>query len=74
MGPGAAGFVGRDEALGLLGEELASARLATRIVWVEGEAGMGKTTLVRRFLADAEDVCTVWVSAVEEETSSSSGS
>ncbi|MEW9550846.1 AAA family ATPase [Nonomuraea sp. NPDC050783] len=45
-------FVGRERELSLLGEEFARARAGLpRLVVVEGPAGMGKTTLIHRFLA-----------------------
>ena len=71
FGGQAPAFVGRDEALAVLGEELAAAAGGPRIVWVEGEAGIGKTSLVRRFLAGAgaSTHVVVWVSAAEEECS-----
>ncbi|MEV0612373.1 AAA family ATPase [Nonomuraea sp. NPDC050404] len=44
-------FVGRDHELGCLGEEFVRARAGLpRLVVVEGPAGIGKTTLVHRFL------------------------
>jgi len=47
-------FVGRGVELELLGAELDLARAgSSRLVWIEAPAGMGKTTLVRRFLNDA---------------------
>jgi hypothetical protein len=42
------GFVGRDEALACLGEELVGAGVGSRLVWVVGESGIGKTALLRR--------------------------
>ncbi|WP_302893332.1 helix-turn-helix transcriptional regulator [Actinomadura luzonensis] len=45
-------FVGRERELRCLGEEFTRARAGLpRLVVVEGAAGMGKTTLVQRFLA-----------------------
>src|SRR5689334_15904567 len=46
-------FVGRAAELDVLHGALAEARAGTsRVVWIEGDAGAGKTTLIRRFLAD----------------------
>ena len=48
-------FVGRDSELALLGEALAGARAGRRqTVFVTGEAGIGKTTLVDAFLRRPE--------------------
>jgi DNA-binding winged helix-turn-helix (wHTH) protein/tetratricopeptide (TPR) repeat protein len=52
---GRAAFVGRSRELAELQARLAEALLGTRrIVLVSGEPGIGKTTLIERFLADAE--------------------
>lgn len=49
------GMVGRDADLGRLHAALARAHAGTRaIVFVSGEAGIGKTTLLDRFVADVE--------------------
>ena len=51
-------FVGRAAELAVLASELARARVADpRIVVVEGPAGVGKTSLVRQFVASSG--CTV---------------
>lgn len=65
----ARGFVGRRDAIAALGDELdAAAAGSSRIVWVEGEAGIGKTTLIRRFLGDVgPDHLVVWAAGAEEE-------
>ncbi len=53
--PQALNFVGRSAELAALTEELEAARAgAPRVVLVEGPAGIGKTTLVERFLAQAD--------------------
>lgn len=47
-------FVGRSSELALLGAQLDGVRRGTpRVVVVEGEAGLGKTALIQRFIADA---------------------
>jgi DNA-binding CsgD family transcriptional regulator len=61
------GFVGREGALAWLREELAGAAGEPRLVWVSGESGIGKTALLRRFLADADGCAVVWASGAEEE-------
>jgi hypothetical protein len=62
-------FVGRGEPLAFLADELRwAAAGASRIVWVEGVPGIGKTALVRRFLDDVNDGCVVaWAGGAEEE-------
>ena len=46
-----AGFVGRQSELRILGERLAAAEMGQpQVVYVEGEAGGGKSTLLSRFL------------------------
>ena len=61
--------VGREPALAVLREQLAVAvGGAARIVWIDGEPGMGKTTLVRAFLAETRHK-SAWVSGDEDETS-----
>ncbi|MBA3905225.1 MAG: AAA family ATPase, partial [Pseudonocardiales bacterium] len=50
-------FVGREEARAELQSALAAARAGhPQVVIVEGQAGIGKTTLVQRFLDDHRDV------------------
>jgi len=44
-------FVGRRGELGALADELAAARTGARTVLVEGESGVGKSTLMRAFVA-----------------------
>ena len=54
-------FVGRDSELALLGEALAGVRAGRRqTVFVTGEAGIGKTTLVEAFLGRPEVRSGVW--------------
>lgn len=56
-------FVARGGELAVLGASLAAARAGqSQIVLVEGEAGIGKTALLRRCLRDAPDVSVVWAS------------
>jgi DNA-binding CsgD family transcriptional regulator len=63
-------FVARDGELDAMRSALGEARGGRpRIVAVEGEPGIGKTTLLRRFLAEAADVKTLWASGDETEIS-----
>lgn len=61
--------VGREPALTVLHEQLDLAEGgAARIVWIDGEPGVGKTTLMRAFLAQTS--CeSAWASGDEEEMS-----
>jgi ATP/maltotriose-dependent transcriptional regulator MalT len=62
-------FVGRTAELAQLHEELESARRGVpRVVLVEGRAGMGKTSLLRRFLAGANGVRVLRAGGDEAET------
>lgn len=64
------GFVGRLAELGVLEAALARARQGRpAIIAVEGEAGVGKTALMRTFLADNHDVTQLWASGDETEVS-----
>lgn len=55
-------FVGREAELALLQERLGRALRGERqVVFVSGEAGIGKTTLVDAFLAQAQATTTVWM-------------
>ena len=64
--PGA--FVGRQHELGLLRTRLDESRGGEpRLVLVEGAAGVGKTALLRRLLAEAVDVQVLWSSGAHEE-------
>jgi DNA-binding CsgD family transcriptional regulator len=66
VGPG--GFVGRCPELALLEEALVRAGGGSpQIVAVEGVAGIGKTTLVRHFLSQADPSRVFWSSADEDE-------
>lgn len=61
-------FVGRERELALLTEELDRARSGEpRLVWLTGEAGMGKTSLLRRFVHQATGVELLWASGDETE-------
>ncbi|TDQ01010.1 helix-turn-helix transcriptional regulator [Labedaea rhizosphaerae] len=52
-GHGADGFVGRTAELAKLSELAEKVRTgAPQVIWVHGPAGIGKTTMVRRFLSD----------------------
>jgi len=61
-------FVGRGVELELLGGELDAARAGNPgLVWIEAPTGMGKTTLIRRFLDRSETLVTLWADADETE-------
>jgi DNA-binding CsgD family transcriptional regulator len=63
-------FVAREGELSALHGALREARDGRPVVVaVEGEPGIGKTTLLRRFLAGAPDVVTLWASGDETEVS-----
>ncbi|HET9516481.1 MAG TPA: ATP-binding protein, partial [Actinoplanes sp.] len=63
-----AGFVGRTQQIAALSRAWQEVRQGmTRVVGVEGEAGIGKTALVRRFLAQARPDTVIWVSGDEAE-------
>src|SRR5215213_7731309 len=67
-------LVGRGSELALLREQLDSARHgAARIVFVRGEAGIGKTALVRALLSEAPDFAVLDAAGEETETSLSLG-
>ncbi|HEX4831845.1 MAG TPA: AAA family ATPase [Trebonia sp.] len=58
-----AAFVGRGDELARLGTAIAAARAGeSRIVLVEGEAGMGKTALLRQALRDGPGLAVAWAS------------
>ena len=62
-------FVGRQAELDILSSAMESARAARpQIVWIEGEAGIGKTAFMRRFLTTVEDVVILEASGEESET------
>lgn len=61
-------FVGRAAELDLLGEILQQVRAGTpRLVFVDGSAGVGKTTLVRRFLSVQSDLSVLAASGDDSE-------
>jgi DNA-binding CsgD family transcriptional regulator len=63
-------FVAREGELSALHGALCEARDGRpAVVAIEGEPGIGKTTLLRRFLAEAPDVETLWASGDETEVS-----
>ena len=63
------GFVGRQSELRILGERLAAARKGhPQVVYVEGEAGGGKSTLLSRFLGSLPDAVVLEVGGDEAET------
>ena len=64
-----AGFVGRQSELRILGERLAAAEMGQpQVVYVEGEAGGGKSTLLSRFLGSLPDAVVLQVGGDEAET------
>ena len=61
-------FVGRRQELGALETELENVRAGrSRVVLVEGAAGIGKTALIERFLAPLDDVTVLRASGDESE-------
>ena len=60
-------FVGRHDVLAVIAEELSSAMSGPRLVWVEGEPGIGKTSVLRTALSERNDRWTVWAAGVEDE-------
>jgi DNA-binding CsgD family transcriptional regulator len=63
------GFVGRQSELRILGERLAAAGKGhPQVVYVEGEAGGGKSTLLSRFLGSLPDAVVLEVGGDEAET------
>src|SRR5580692_8189972 len=64
-----AGFVGRQSELRILGERLAAAGKGhPQVVYVEGEAGGGKSTLLSRFLGSLPNAVILQVGGDEAET------
>src|SRR5580658_2868071 len=62
-------FVGRQRELGLLGDRLAAAELGhPQVVYVEGEAGGGKSTLLSVFLGSLSNAVVLQVGGDEAET------
>lgn len=62
-------FVGRDAELAVLTGAIASARSAQpKIVWIEGEPGIGKTAFIRNFLSGVDDATVLEASGEESET------
>src|SRR3984885_8229413 len=63
------GFVGRREELRILDERLAAAEARRpQVVYVEGEAGAGKSTLMSRFLGSLSNAAVLEVGGDEAET------
>ena len=61
-------FVGRQTELESASAALQSARMSTpRILWIEGEAGIGKTALAREIVATARDAAVLEASGDEAE-------
>ena len=64
----AAGFVGRQRELRILGERLAAAEMGRpQVVYLEGEAGAGKSTLLSRFLGSRPDAVVLQAGGDEAE-------
>ena len=64
-----AGFVGRQPELRVLDERLAAARVGQpQVVYVEGEPGSGKSSLLSHFLGSLSDAVVVEVGGDEAET------
>jgi DNA-binding CsgD family transcriptional regulator/tetratricopeptide (TPR) repeat protein len=62
-------FVGREAELDLLSRALDAARASQpQIVWIEGEAGIGKTAFMRRFVTAVDDVFVLEASGEGSET------
>lgn len=62
-------FVGRISELNVLGDAFERAQAGSAaFVLVEGPGGIGKTTLVCRFLRDLDGVTVLWISGDEAET------
>ena len=62
-------FVGRADELALLNAEMQRVRRGEpRLVWLTGEAGIGKTSLLRRFVGGLSGVRVLWASGDENET------
>ena len=63
------GFVGRQSELRILGERLAAARTGRpQVVYLEGEAGAGKSALLSRFIGSLSDAVVLEVGGDEAET------
>jgi len=62
-------FVGRADELALLNAEMQRVSSGEpRLVWLTGEAGIGKTSLVRRFVGGLFGVRVLWAGGDENET------
>jgi hypothetical protein len=62
-------FVGRDHELAVVSAAMEAARAGQpRVVWIEGDAGIGKTAFMRRFLTTAGDALVLEASGEESET------
>ena len=62
-------FVGRADELALLNAEMQRVTSGEpRLVWLTGEAGIGKTSLVRRFVGGLSGVQVLWAGGDENET------
>jgi hypothetical protein len=64
-----AGFVGRHSELRILGDRLAAAETGQpQVVYLEGDAGGGKSTLLSEFLGSLSDAVVLEVGGDEDET------
>jgi len=62
-------FVGRADELALFNSEMQRVRSGEpRLVWLTGEAGIGKTSLMRRFVGGLSGVRVLWAGGDENET------
>jgi ATP/maltotriose-dependent transcriptional regulator MalT len=62
-------FVGRADELAAMTAELDRARAGQpRVLWLSGPAGIGKSTLIRRFAAERPEVRMLWAGGDEAET------
>jgi DNA-binding CsgD family transcriptional regulator len=63
------GFVGREDELAILGERFSEgARGRPQVVYLEGEAGAGKSSLITRFLGSLSDAAVLQAGGDEDET------
>jgi hypothetical protein len=61
-------FVGRGSELAILDAEMQAVRAGQpRVVLIEGEAGIGKSSLLSRFVSEQHDICLLRASGDEAE-------
>src|ERR1700691_4637006 len=64
-----AGFVGRHDELAILSERFSeAARGHPQVVYLEGDAGSGKSTLISRFLGSLSDAVVLQAGSDEDES------